>query len=71
MEERWASRYLCEVIGTFVLVLFGCVAVVIATFFGQASDLFSAGLAWGFAVVLALTAPSMRRAVTTRQGGEP
>lgn len=69
MEERWASRYLCEVIGTFVLVLFGCVAVVIAVLFGQASDLFSAGLAWGFAVALAMTAPSMRRAVTTRQGG--
>ena len=71
MEERWVSRYLGEVIGTFVLVLFGCVAVVIAVVIGQASDLFSAGLAWGFAVALAMTAPSMRRAVTTRQrGGE-
>ena len=70
MEQRRVSRYLGEVIGTFVSVLFGCVAVVIAVLFGQASDLFSAGLAWGFAVALAMTAPSMRRAVTTRQGGE-
>ena len=56
-------------IEAFVLVLFGCVAVVIAVLFGQASDLLSAGPAWGFAVALAMTAPPMRRAVTTRQGG--
>jgi len=54
MEERWVSRYLGEVIGTFVLVLFGRAAVIIAVLFGQASDLFSAGLAWGFAVALAI-----------------
>lgn len=54
MEERWIGRYLGEVVGTFLLVLFGCAAVIIAVLYGQASDLFSAGLAWGFAVALAI-----------------
>ena len=54
MEERGAGRYLGEVIGRFVLVLFGWAAVVSGVLFGQASDMFSAGLVWGFAVALAI-----------------
>jgi glycerol uptake facilitator-like aquaporin len=68
MKERWVSRFLSEVIGTFVLVLFGCAAVIIAVHFGPASDLFSAGLAWGFAVALAIyVAGSLSGRTSTRR----
>jgi len=43
-----------EIIGTFLLVLLGLSAVAIAVLYGQAADLFSAGMSWGFAVALAV-----------------
>lgn len=54
MKNHWLKKYAGEAVGTFFLILFGCSAVVIAVIYGQASDLFSAGLAWGFSVGLAV-----------------
>ncbi|MEF2247172.1 MIP/aquaporin family protein [Paenibacillus sp. IITD108] len=54
METSWLKKYAGEALGAFLLILFGCSAVVIAVIYGQASDLFSAGLAWGFSVGIAV-----------------
>ncbi|MFD0712547.1 MIP/aquaporin family protein [Paenibacillus sp. GCM10027626] len=54
MRNSWLKKYAGEAVGTFLLVLFGCSAVVIAVTYGHAADLFSAGLAWGFSVALAV-----------------
>lgn len=51
---RWIPNYVGEVLGTFLLVLFGCSAVTIAVIYGQGADLFLAGLAWGSSVALAI-----------------
>jgi glycerol uptake facilitator protein len=53
-EERWAGRYLGEAIGIFLLIFFGCGIVFVAVLYGGVGDLFSAGMAWGFAVALAI-----------------
>jgi glycerol uptake facilitator protein len=52
--ESWIGRYLGEAIGTFLLVFFGCGIVFVAVLFGGVGDLFSAGMAWGFAVAIAI-----------------
>lgn len=53
-EERWIGRYIGEAIGDFILILFGCGIIFQAVLFGGVGDLFSAGIAWGFAVALAI-----------------
>lgn len=45
--------FLGELIGTFVLVLFGCSAGAVAILFGEHSGIFQVGLVWGLAVMLA------------------
>jgi glycerol uptake facilitator protein len=53
-EERWTGRYIGEAIGDFILIFFGCGIIFQAVLFGGVGDLFSAGIAWGFAVALAV-----------------
>src|SRR5581483_10388494 len=53
-EERWVGRYLGEAIGDFILIFFGCGIIFEAILFGGVGDLFSAGMAWGLAVALAV-----------------
>lgn len=53
-QERWIGRYIGEALGDFMLIFFGCGIVFVAVLFGGVGDLFSAGMAWGFAVALAI-----------------
>lgn len=43
-----------ELIGTFILVLFGCGSVAVATLFGEYTGILQIGVAWGFGVMLAI-----------------
>ena len=43
-----------ELLGTFVLVLFGCGSVAVAVLFGEYNSIFQIALAWGFGVMLAI-----------------
>lgn len=44
-----------ELVGTFILVLFGCGSVAVATFlFGEYTGIMQIGLVWGFGVMLAI-----------------
>ncbi|MDR2499088.1 MAG: MIP family channel protein [Tannerellaceae bacterium] len=43
-----------EMLGTFILVLFGCGSVAVATLFGEYSGIFQIGMVWGVAVTLAI-----------------
>lgn len=49
-----AKEFVGELIGTFILVLFGCGSVAVATLFGEYSGIFQIGLAWGIGVTLAI-----------------
>jgi glycerol uptake facilitator protein len=53
-RERWIGKYIGEAIGTFVLVFFGCGILFEAILFKGVGDLFSAGMAWGLAVAIAV-----------------
>jgi len=48
------KEFVGELIGTFILVLFGCGSVAVATLFGEYSGIFQIGLAWGIGVTLAI-----------------
>ena len=43
-----------ELLGTFILVLFGCGSVAVAVLFGEYTGIFQIGLAWGLGVMLAI-----------------
>ncbi len=43
-----------ELVGTFILVLFGCGSVAVATLFGEYTGILQIGLAWGLGVMLAI-----------------
>ncbi len=43
-----------ELLGTFILVLFGCGSVAVATLFDEYTGIFQIGLAWGIGVTLAI-----------------
>ncbi|MDR2038926.1 MAG: aquaporin family protein [Bacteroidales bacterium] len=43
-----------ELLGTFILVLFGCGSVAVATLFGEYIGILQISLAWGFGVMLAI-----------------
>lgn len=43
-----------EMLGTFVLTLFGCGSVAVAVLFGEYNSIFQVGLAWGIGVTLAI-----------------
>src|SRR5262249_48652767 len=47
------ARCLAEVIGTFLLVFFGCGAVHVAVLTGMLSGLWQVGIVWGVAIMLA------------------
>lgn len=55
-EENWLGKYLGELIGTYLLVLFGCGVVFTAIMLGTIGDLASAGIGWGLAVTVAVFA---------------
>lgn len=46
--------FIGELMGTFVLTLFGCCSVAVAVLFGEYNSIFQIGLVWGFAVTLAI-----------------
>ena len=50
------ARFLAEVLGTFLLVLFGCGAVHCAVLTGDLVGLWQVGIVWGLAIVLAIYA---------------
>lgn len=56
MRESWLGKYIGEAIGVFFIVFFGCGIIFVAILFNGVGDLFSAGMAWGFAVALAVYA---------------
>lgn len=43
-----------EMMGTFVLTLFGCCSVAVAILFGEYNSIFQIGIVWGLAVTLAI-----------------
>ncbi len=49
-----AKEFTGELLGTFILVLFGCGSVAVATLFSEYSGIFQIGLAWGIGVTLAI-----------------
>jgi glycerol uptake facilitator protein len=53
-KENWWGRYIGEAIGDFLLIFFGCGIIFVGILWGQVGDLFSAGMAWGLAVALAV-----------------
>jgi glycerol uptake facilitator protein len=52
--ESWWGKYIGEAIGDFLLVFFGCGIIFVGVLWGQVGDLFSAGMAWGLAVAMAV-----------------
>ncbi len=48
------KEFLGELLGTFVLVLFGCGSVAVAVLFGEYTGILQIGIAWGFGVMLAI-----------------
>jgi glycerol uptake facilitator protein len=55
MEQKsWLGNYIAEAFGDFILIFFGCGIIFVAILFGGVGDLFSAGMAWGLAVMLAV-----------------
>ena len=56
MQQSWSRRYLAELVGTFLLVLFGTGAVASAVLTGAMSGLWPVAVVWGFGVTLAIYA---------------
>jgi glycerol uptake facilitator protein len=48
------KEFLGELLGTFILVLFGCGSVAVAVLFGEYGSILQIGLAWGIGVTLAI-----------------
>lgn len=46
--------FIGELMGTFVLTLFGCCSVAVAVLFGEYNSIFQIGLVWGLGVSLAI-----------------
>ena len=46
--------FIGEMLGTFILTLFGCRSVVVAVLFGEDNSIFQIGLVWGIGVTLAI-----------------
>lgn len=49
-----AKEFTGELLGTFILTLFGCGSVAVATLFGEYSGIFQIGFVWGIGVTLAI-----------------
>lgn len=56
MQQSWPRRYVAELMGTFLLVLFGTGAVASAVLTGAMSGLWQVAVVWGFGVTLAIYA---------------
>jgi glycerol uptake facilitator protein len=52
-EENWTAKYINELVGTFILILFGNGSVVVSILTG-AYGLFGVAILWGFAVMFAV-----------------
>lgn len=48
------KEFLGELLGTFILVLFGCGSVAVAVLFGEYGSIFQIAMAWGIGVTLAI-----------------
>jgi glycerol uptake facilitator protein len=70
MDRNWLGQYINEVIGTYILILFGCGSVVVSILTG-AFGLFGVAILWGFAVTFgvywagAVSSAHINPAVTT------
>lgn len=53
-DQMKTKEFTGELLGTFILVLFGCGSVAVAVLFGEYSGIFQIGLAWGIGVMLAI-----------------
>jgi glycerol uptake facilitator protein len=51
-----AKAFTGETLGTFIMVLFGCGSVAVATLFGEYNSIFQIGIVWGIGVSLAIFA---------------
>jgi glycerol uptake facilitator protein len=49
-----AKEFMGELLGTFILVLFGCGSVAVSVLFGEYTGILQIGIAWGFGVMLAI-----------------
>ncbi|MDR2970021.1 MAG: aquaporin family protein [Tannerellaceae bacterium] len=49
-----AKEFTGELLGTFILVLFGCGSVAVTVLFGEYTGIFQIGMAWGIGVMLAI-----------------
>jgi glycerol uptake facilitator protein len=56
MRDSWMGKYIGEAIGVFIIVFFGCGILFDAFMWGTVPGLLDGGLAWGFAVALAVYA---------------
>ncbi len=48
------KEFIGEMLGTFILTLFGCSCVAVAVLFGEYNSIFQIGLVWGIGVTLAI-----------------
>ena len=48
------KEFVGELLGTFMLVLFGCGSVAVATLFGEYNSILQIGSVWGIGVMLAI-----------------
>ena len=46
--------FIGEMLGTFVLILFGCSSVAVAVLFNEYNSIFQIGMVWGLAVTLSV-----------------
>ena len=51
---KFMKDFIGELMGTFVLTLFGCCSVAVAVLFGEYNSIFQIGLVWGLGVSLAI-----------------
>jgi glycerol uptake facilitator protein len=49
-----AKEFMGELLGTFILTLFGCGSVAVAVLFGEYNSIFQIGFVWGIGVTLAI-----------------
>lgn len=53
-KAEYLREFTGEILGTFILTLFGCGAVAVAVLFGEHNSLFQVGMVWGVGVTLAI-----------------
>jgi glycerol uptake facilitator protein len=53
-NHYYMKGFIGEMLGTFILTLFGCSSVAVAVLFGEYNSIFQIGLVWGIGVTLAI-----------------